>query len=36
LVYIFFDGEDEATTTNNTTAVGTEGFTVEFELEISA
>lgn len=33
-VYIFFDGEDTATTTNNATTVGSEGYKVEFVLAI--
>ena len=33
-VYIFFDGEDPVTTTNNATAVGTDGYNVEFTLSI--
>lgn len=34
-VYIFFDGEDPATTTNNATTVGTDGYKVEFVLAIA-
>lgn len=33
-VYIYFDGEDEATTTNNATALSPDGYTVEFALSI--
>lgn len=33
-VYIFFDGEDTVTTTNNATLIGTNGYTVEFALHI--
>lgn len=33
-VYIFFDGEDPATTTNNASTVGTDGYKVEFVLAI--
>ncbi len=33
-VYIFFDGEDAATTTNNATTVGSDGYKVEFVLGI--
>ena len=33
-VYIFFDGEDTVTTTNNATALGTDGYKVEFSLSI--
>ena len=34
-VYIFFDGENGATTTNNGVAVGTDGYSVEFTLGIA-
>lgn len=34
-VYIFFDGENVATTTNNGVAVGTDGYSVEFTLGIA-
>lgn len=33
-VYIFFDGEDDVTTTNNATTLGTDGYKVEFTLVI--
>ena len=33
-VYIFFDGEDGVTTTNNATTLGTDGYKVEFTLVI--
>ena len=34
-VYIYFDGEDEATTTNNATAIGSDGYNVVFNLTVS-
>lgn len=34
-VYIFFDGEVTATTTNNATTVGTDGYNVEFTLSVA-
>lgn len=33
-VYIFFDGEDDVTTTNNGTLLGEDGYKVEFSLSI--
>lgn len=34
-VYIFFDGENAATTTNNGVAVGTDGYNVQFTLGVA-
>lgn len=34
-VYIYFDGEDSATTTNNATKLSTEGYKVEFVLGVA-
>ncbi len=34
-VYIYFDGEDTLTTTNNATTLGTDGYKVEFTLTIA-
>lgn len=34
-VYIFFDGENTATTTNNGVAVGTDGYNVQFTLGVA-
>lgn len=34
-VYIYFDGEDTSTTTNNATTLGTDGYKVEFTLTIA-
>ena len=34
-VYIYFDGEDSLTTTNNATTLSTDGYKVEFVLGVA-